>query len=357
MQRFLRLFVILAVVCALDSTAGGAARQRGPILRVTVGGQGLVETANGRIHCRSRCFASYRRGTGIRLMATPEASFRFVGWSGACVGFAPTCLLAVDETMTVGGIFERKKGAMYLTVSGPGSVAIDPGGRVVGGGTYEIPQGLTITLTPHPDAGSLLKGWGGACANAPLDACSFVAAEAHDVAAAFGQDPPPLGMRTLTVEAVSTAIRSTPPGIDCYPVCSATFPAGTVVTLSSSNSDPMVWQGDCGGTAHTCLVALDGDRSVTGAVPPNEGWGMSSALLTVSGPGVVKGSRINCGRGSLGCYAVTYGPPLNLELEAMPARRARFGGWGGYCQGKQRTCRVNDFGSHYVVAFFRRRQR
>jgi len=47
--------------------------------------------------------------------------------------------------------------------------------------------------------------------------------------------------------------------------CSATYPKGTVVTLTAT-PDPgsvfMGWSGDCVGTQRTCTVVMDKDRSV-----------------------------------------------------------------------------------------------
>jgi hypothetical protein len=61
------------------------------------------------------------------------------------------------------------------------------------------------------------------------------------------------------------AVVSSPPGIDCTDECDATFPFGTVVTLTPQ---PLAgfffrgWEDDCGGTGG-CTVTMDGDKKVT----------------------------------------------------------------------------------------------
>ncbi|GBC85388.1 hypothetical protein HRbin11_01837 [bacterium HR11] len=74
----------------------------------------------------------------------------------------------------------------------------------------------------------------------------------------FG-DPAP-GVGTVT---------SSPAGINCGTTCttqSFSFPAGTVVTLTATPASGYgfnAWSGDCTGTAPTCTVTMNSDKSVT----------------------------------------------------------------------------------------------
>ena len=60
-------------------------------------------------------------------------------------------------------------------------------------------------------------------------------------------------------------VTSSPPGIDCGAVCTATFVEDTYVTLTAT-PDPghtfLGWEGDCYGTSTTCSVSIYYDRSV-----------------------------------------------------------------------------------------------
>jgi hypothetical protein len=61
------------------------------------------------------------------------------------------------------------------------------------------------------------------------------------------------------------AVRSTPAGIDCGPLCGATYTAGTSVTLVAAPTTGarfMGWTGACPGTSAVCNVLLSGDASV-----------------------------------------------------------------------------------------------
>lgn len=61
-------------------------------------------------------------------------------------------------------------------------------------------------------------------------------------------------------------VTSSPAGISCAPSCSASFPAGTLVTLTAApgtRASFKGWSGGCSGTTTACTVTLNGARSVT----------------------------------------------------------------------------------------------
>jgi hypothetical protein len=86
------------------------------------------------------------------------------------------------------------------------------------------------------------------------------------VVAQFNSNP---GMATLTVSKTGSGagtVTSMPSGINCGATCVATFALGTTVTLTataSPGSDFDDWSGSgCNGDG-TCVVEMDGNRSVT----------------------------------------------------------------------------------------------
>ena len=81
---FLRLIIAALALGALTSAAGASVAK--PKLRVSIDGNGVVASRDGRIDCGARCSARYRRGAVVSLGATPESSFAFGHWSGGCVG-------------------------------------------------------------------------------------------------------------------------------------------------------------------------------------------------------------------------------------------------------------------------------
>lgn len=86
---------------------------------------------------------------------------------------------------------------------------------------------------------------------------------------------PPAGPRfTLTVAKNGTAagkgvVASTPAGISCGGTCSATFASGGAVTLRITTSGNGVfagWGGACSGTASTCTLTMDANKTVTATI-------------------------------------------------------------------------------------------
>jgi Divergent InlB B-repeat domain len=59
--------------------------------------------ADNNLTCPYACGTLYHYNpeTSIELVATPKPGFSFVGWSGACSGSSPTCLLTLTSNVTV----------------------------------------------------------------------------------------------------------------------------------------------------------------------------------------------------------------------------------------------------------------
>jgi hypothetical protein len=80
--------------------------------------------------------------------------------------------------------------------------------------------------------------------------------------------------RTLTVTQAgggTGAVSGSPAGIDCGSTCSGSFDFGTAVTLTASatsGSSFSGWGGACSGSALTCSVTMDGDKTVSASFAP-----------------------------------------------------------------------------------------
>ncbi len=48
------------------------------------------------IDCGSSCSAKFQQGATVTLTATPSGTAKFTGWSGACSGTAPTCVVTIN---------------------------------------------------------------------------------------------------------------------------------------------------------------------------------------------------------------------------------------------------------------------
>lgn len=73
----------------------------------TAGGKGLVSGFGGAIDCGKTCKATAAAGTTISMTATPDVGFRFVNWTGACVGVATTCTVQLNSSLSVQANFSK----------------------------------------------------------------------------------------------------------------------------------------------------------------------------------------------------------------------------------------------------------
>ncbi len=168
---------------------------------------------------------------------------------------------------------------------------------------------------------------------------------------------------TVTVSGADNAIvRSTPAGINCPSVCSAQFPAGTVVTLTPMASAPTGgystqfngFSGACTGTACTVTLNQSATVAATFALVPE------FATLTVvkSGPdagGLFISSAvppdattgIYCGPTCSASFQIGTTVTLYLVL----AGDTNFVGWSGACTGTA-ECVITITGPVTVTATY-----
>lgn len=229
-------------------------------LTVQKGGSGAGSVAGTGIDCGAACVALLDDGTQATLTATPDAGSVFSGWSGACSGTAD-CVVTVNADTVVTATFTRR---YDLTVSklgaGTGSVS---GNGIDCGSTCALSYdaGTAISLIATPNAGSVFSGWGGDCRG--TGACVLGMDANHAVTATFGAQA---SSYTLSVTRTgSGTVTSSPKGISCGSTCSKTFKTGTSVALTAKPARKhsfLGWTGACSGTALTCTVQMQGDRSV-----------------------------------------------------------------------------------------------
>src|SRR2546426_4858647 len=159
---------------------------------------------------------------------------------------------------------------------------------------------------------------------------------------------------TLTVSPAgvgSGIVTSSPTGINCGSTCSASFAAGTSITLTAAAAPTSVFagwsNGGCSG-ADTCTMTLGADTTVTAT------FNLASFTLTVSLRGSALGTvtsspqGINCGP----MCSAAYTGGTSVALTATPGAQARFKGWGGACSGTATTCTLTMNGTLAVAATF-----
>ncbi len=98
-----------ACVVTLDAARSVIATFGAPSFRLTVGvgGKGRVSSSPSGLACPSRCSASFRASSNVRLRATASPGFVFVRWSGSCQGKS-RCVVKLDGNRSVRAIFRKR---------------------------------------------------------------------------------------------------------------------------------------------------------------------------------------------------------------------------------------------------------
>ena len=217
---------------------------------------------------------------------------------------------------------------------GAGSITADVGAVDCGpvcSATVDDGTHATFTATAAP--GSVFIGWSGSGVTCPgTDPCSVVITADTTVIATFR------ALETLSVSSVAEtgagSVTSEPSGIDCDPVCEASFVRGSEVMLTASPGpgSAVLWSGECSvepEDVDVCTVSLDGPRSVTAT------FVTVARELTVStsgaGSGVVTSQPSGVDCGTICAAAFPHGTLVTLT--ASPAAHAVFTGWNGACAG------------------------
>ena len=197
---------------------------------------------------------SYLSGDRVTVTATPDTDYQVAAWSGACSAVAAptaTCTLTMDAAKSAGVTFVR---VYTLTTTAEANGSIDPAP-----GRHAYDEGSSVTLTATPDPGYQVAAWEGACSAvvAPATTCALTMDADQTAGVTFVRV---VRVYTLTVAVTGDGGQVTPSG-------TATHPDGAVVPLQASWNDATHrftgWGGACSGTASTCELTMDADRTVT----------------------------------------------------------------------------------------------
>ena len=283
---------------------------------------GVVTSSSGKISCGALCYGSYISGSSETLTATPNAGYTFSGWSGSCGGTG-SCVLAVTSNQVVSANFIKVSPTSYplsISNSGNGIITSTPLGINCGSTcSASFNSGTSVTLTATPNSGYTFSGWSGACSG--TGACLVTINSAQTVGATFTQ---------------SSGTK-----------CSATFAAGTSVTLTETPNTGLSflgWGGACSGTG-PCVISMSSNQSVTASF----GLSTFTLSLTKSGNGTISSSPsgINCGSG---CSS-SFNAGTVVSLKATPDGGYTFSGWSGACSGTG-NCSVTMASNQNVGATF-----
>lgn len=180
----------------------------------------------------------------------------------------------------------------------------------------------------------------------PFTLCSallFSCSTFHDVGGSQKPDPTPVTV-TVSLDFQGSgrgAVRSLPEGLDCDAACSASFAAGSELTLTATPQAGSVfngWLGCPSSNEATCRVKIGAAALTIGArfdvIPKNP------VVISVEtqGPGrlLAEDLGLDC---SLRCKP-TYEKGTHVVLTPRPDPYSYFAGWSGACSGTGPTCEV-----------------
>jgi uncharacterized repeat protein (TIGR02543 family) len=349
---------VLAVggVLAASAAAGPALPLHATVsVSKTGSGGGTVSSSPDGISCGGACSFLFPSTDNdnyqpVSLSASADPGSTFAGWGGVCSGTGGCTIdpILMNQSYGVTASFDRVRPSQFplaVSVNGSGRVTTSPAGitcRPTCSASFETDSRVTLTATATP--GWTFAGWSGDCSG--TGECSVTMADPRSVTATFA---PPETAYALVVSSAGGAVVSDIENIDCpTAVCSASYGSGVTVTLTAQ-SPGVAWGGACSGDAATCVVTMDGPKSVTASFV---GTPLTAAPLAV---GVVGKGSVSSDPGGIACGS-TCGAlyPLSsaVTLGVTPAEGWIFAGWRDACSGVAQTCRVTLSGPRVAVAVF-----
>ena len=302
-------------------------------------GSGTVTSTPAGIDCGTTCSNQFSEGTRVSLNAAAAPGSSFAGWSGDCSG---TGACTVDGQSTVTARYIVPVATNHLHVdkagTGTGTVSSEPSGISCGSSCdTDFESGAIVTLRVVPSDGSTFTSWSGAgcILNGPI--CTVVMNGDQTVTTTFTAVVP-VPVSTITVDkngtGSGTVTSTNQAGINCGSTCSASFPTGSLVTLTATpatGSTFIGWSNGCSGTG-SCDVTLNADQTIVAQfdlVPE-----MATLSVNTSGPG---DGTVTSDQGGISCpnacsASFTRGTTV-VTLTATPTGNSIFAGWrGGPCE-------------------------
>ncbi|MDX2090180.1 MAG: hypothetical protein SFX73_20140 [Kofleriaceae bacterium] len=315
------------------------------------------------------CSHTYGATTNVTLLATPDATSTFAGWTGGGCTTNP-CTVTVAAAVGVTATFALKK--YTVTISKANNGADTGTGIVTGSGiscgascSVMVDHGTQITFTQVPSTGSMFQGW----ASTPTTAgctgtanCTVTVTADTNITASY----------LLTKYAVSVAanpangsrgtITSNIGGINCPSGnCTANLNHGSMVTLTAApvtgNKFKDWTNGPCAGmSTPMCAFTVTAATAMTANFEPApfdltvQTTGNGAGMVTASAGGLmcVTGSTANCTK--------TYLFGDMITLTATPSSDSTFTGFSGGGCGSGTTCVVSINAAVTVQASFTLKQ-
>ncbi len=336
----------------------------GVTLVVDVHGSGSVTSMPAGLACDGdACTLTGAPGTTVALTATSAADSAFAGWSGACIGSAATCTVALaqssSELSAMATFVSRSTSlAVMFAGSGSGSVASAAAGIACSDGdaagcTAQLAPGTSVALTATPSGSSVFVAWSGGCTGAAATCTTTIGSELDVVTARFE----PAGENLIVDVTGQGTVAATPGDIACVAgagTCAASLPYGTTATLTATPAAGWRfdhWNTVCGAD-ETCQVTLDDPVTIGAAFTQIT----DSLSVVLAGSGEVVATSSACSGGTCfacptaGC-AAAIADGATVTLTATPGADSELVGWSAPC-GDTKTCTLAIHDATTVHATF-----
>lgn len=319
-------------------------------------GSGTVASVPVAITCGAACSASFPAGSTVQLTAAPSLGSSFGGWTGDATGANLVIQVVMNGNKTVTATFNPAQTTYTLTIlkagTGTGTVTSNTGGINCGAVcTATFAANTSVTLTAAAGAGSSFSNWSGGAVGVANTAIVLMNSN-KTVTATFNSLS---SMYTLTIQKAgsgSGTVMSTGAEIICGNTCSASFAAGTSVSLIAtpeSGSTFTGWSGGATGTGMFTTVLMDGNKTVTATFN-------TAVMYTLTiqkagtGSGLVTDDswQIDCGD----TCSASYEAGTTVELTAEPDTGSMFAGWSGSINAATVTTSVVMNGNKNITATF-----
>ncbi|MBP1746321.1 MAG: Flagellar hook-length control protein FliK [Deltaproteobacteria bacterium] len=144
-------------------------------------GAGVVKSYDRKIDCGEACSSSYKQGSVVTFLATPDQGSTFTGWAPASLGCEGTgpCRVSIDNAKKVQARFVGDYELNLVNISkdgGKGRVTSSPWSldcRADNTGTCEARYRYNreVSLSAYPSSGSTFLGWSPARLCPGTDTC------------------------------------------------------------------------------------------------------------------------------------------------------------------------------------------
>jgi uncharacterized protein YkwD len=262
---------------------------------------------------------AYNEGEVVNLVATPDAGYYFVNWTGDVDDIAnveaATTTITINDDYSVAANFVKQQYNLTTNSTAGGLVTMP------GEGTFTYDEGEVVNLVATPDAGYHFVNWTGDVddiANVVAASTTITMNGDCSITANFEQIPPgQFGLTTSSTAGGSVTV----PGEGTF-----TYGAGTVVSLvatPASGYQFVNWTGNVGTIANanaaSTTITMSGDYSITAKFEQ-----MFAGQFDLTTSSTTGGLVIVPGQGTFTYYA-----GMVVIVVAIPACGYQFVNWTG----------------------------